>query len=446
MITIDGIKDCGVVGAGGAGFPTHVKLNAKADTFIVNGIECEPLLETDKFLMRSDAKALVLGTHQMGDLLKAKRKVIAVKSKNKKEIKALKDAVAETGLEVEIFTVGNYYPAGDEQMLLKEVLGVTLVPGSIPLSQGAVVSNVATVLDVFSKAAVTHRLVTVTGAVKRPLLLKVPIGTSISACIEKAGGATLKPYGVILGGPMMGKHIQMHETMDAVVTKTLGGIIVLPEDHLLFEKKKLSMDTIIRRATSACIQCRMCTDLCPRYLNGHPLYPHKVMRGIANSEKQFVVYESAQLCCECGVCELYACPMGLSPKTVNQFVKTEMAKAGYKKTYDNEADYQAHEMRPYRLLPTDRLIKRLALTPFVSHQEMPLLSFEPGEVTIPLKQHIGMPAVPIVFDGEWVEKGQRIASAVEGALGAHVHSSIAGKVRLIKDAVVVTRIGEGEGK
>lgn len=438
MSFLESVKSCGVVGAGGAGFPTHVKLNAKAETLIINGIECEPLLETDKYLMRHYATDLVKGVEEIGELIGATRRVIAVKGKNVKEIEAIEMAIRTLNSDVEIFRTGNFYPAGDEQMLLREVSGVTLVPGQIPLSAGIVVTNVATVLDVFKKTPVTHRLVTVTGAVKNPTLIRVPVGTSIEACIELAGGAIPKAFKVILGGPMMGKPCEQEEINNRFITKTSGGLIVLPEGHVILNRHELPIKAILSRASSACIQCRMCTDLCPRYLNGHPLYPHKVMRSVAAGETQSSACESALLCCECGICEMYACPMGLSPKTINQFVKGELTKNGKKWQNPEDLKLDVHEMRAYRKVPTDRLINRLDLTEYVTHGLETVIDYEPNKVVISLKQHIGAPATPVVNTGDVVSVGTLIAST-EDRLGANVHSSINGIVTVNQTHIVIEK-------
>lgn len=438
MSFLETIKATGVVGAGGAGFPTHIKLNAKADTLIINGIECEPLLETDKYLMRHEAEVLVKGVERIGKAIEAKRKVIAIKSKNKAEVKSVKEAIEKYGYEIEIFGTENFYPAGDEQMLLREVSGVTLIPGQIPLSAGIVVTNVATVIDVEHEMPVTHRLVTVTGAVKTPTLIRVPVGTSIKVCLELAGGASVSDYKVILGGPMMGKPCEMEELESKVITKTLGGLIVLPKDHLILTRHELSIKHMLSRAATACIQCRMCTDLCPRYLNGHPLYPHSVMRSAAVGNTSSDSCLSAMLCCECGICELYACPMGLSPKTINQYVKSEFIKAGVKWQNPEDLSVDVHEMRAYRKVPTDRLISRLNLKDYVTHGLESVIDFEPNRVDIPLKQHIGAPASPVVQNGDYVKAGDLIASINE-QMGANVHSSIEGTVTITQNSIIVEK-------
>ena len=148
MLT-DLVQQAGVVGAGGAGFPTHVKLNAKAEYFIINAAECEPLIETDKFICRQFAEKVVDGAVEIGKHLEAKHIVIALKGKYKKEIAALKKVIDEKGAKVEIFEMGSYYPAGDEQVMVEQVTGRSVPERGIPLAVGAVVDNVGTVMNVY---------------------------------------------------------------------------------------------------------------------------------------------------------------------------------------------------------------------------------------------------------------------------------------------------------
>ncbi len=447
MDIINRILEAGVVGAGGAGFPTHVKLNTSVDTFIVNGIECEPLLETDKYLMREHAGALVEIIEIIQDHLKAAHAVIGIKDKNKKEIEALKNAIKVSKSSVEVKAIGNYYPAGDEHILVQEVCGRSIPPAGIPLDVGAVVLNVATLLDVkraLEGLPVISRVITVTGDVKKPTLIQVPIGTSIKACLDLAGGPKKTNYTVLMGGPMMGRECKKDAVDTTFVTKTLGGLVVIDDDSYLITMKRLPMSHIIRRAESACIQCQMCTDLCPRYLNGHPLFPHKVMRAIGMHEKNLHAIKSALICCECGVCELYACPMGLSPKTVNQFVKKELIKTDYQVERDSYVTYEPLDMMPYRKIHTQRMMARTGLMKYEGIHFQEMVTHKPDKVTILLKQHIGGPAVPIIKDGQWVDAGTKIASINQGGLGANIHASISGTVKAEANAIVIEHSDHAE--
>ncbi len=436
MHVLEQIKRAGVVGAGGAGFPTHVKLSTKQPMLIINGVECEPLLETDKYLMRHYSKDIVETALLVANAIDAQQCVIGVKDKNTAEIEALEKAITHPMIRVQ--RIGNYYPAGDEHILVQEVLGKSIPAGGIPLDVGAVVINVATVLDIHRALLgkpVTHRLVTVTGEVKAPCLIHVPIGTSVADCLRLAGGVRTEKYAVLIGGPIMGTDCAMDATEKTFITKTTGGLVVLDEDSYIIQMKRLPMSHIVRRTESACIQCQMCTDLCPRYLNGHPLYPHKVMRAIGNKEKSIEMLHSALICCECGVCELYACPMGLSPKTVNQHVKQELLAQGIRFPKGQVDQTHALEDMPYRKIHALRMMARIGLLGYEHIHLTQCLDYHPARVELLLKQHVGKAATPLVTTGAYVTEGMCIATVAEGDLGADLHASISGLATVLSDCI-----------
>ena len=187
------------------------------------------------------------------------------------------------------------------------------------------VANVGTLLGVsraLEHKPVTHKLVTVTGEVARPQVIRVPIGTSVEFCLQTCGGATVADPVYVMGGPMMGGVIDDRQSLaKALITKTSGGIIVLPRGHHIHDMATLSVETMQKRAAAACIQCRYCTDLCPRYLVGHSFETHKVMRAFGGGQDTAMGAMQALLCCECGVCEMFSCPMGLSPRRINAELK-----------------------------------------------------------------------------------------------------------------------------
>lgn len=431
--------EAGVVGAGGAGFPTHIKLNTKVEYFIINAAECEPLLNTDKYLMSIKSEEMIKGMEQIGELLEAKHLVIAIKEKYHKEIKILKDIIKKLNSKVELFYLKNFYPAGDEQMTVYEVTGRSIPEAGIPLDVGAVVSNVGTVINVYnaiSDKPVIEKYITVVGEVNEPRMLKVPVGISIKECIEGAGGTSLLEYAVIIGGPMMGTIIDDDEAEETNIKKTDGSLIVLPKDHYIVQRKRKPLQTIINETRSACIQCRYCTDLCHRYLLGHNLRPHRVMRNVGMAEQNEEIMKEALLCCECGICELYSCPMGLSPRLVNVFVKGELRKKGIRPE-KGSLDIESREMIEYRKIPTTRLMSRLDIMKYSDQHIGELKEVEVERVSIPLSQHIGKPATRVVNIGDKVSKGQLIAKVERNEMGANVHSSIDGKVIDISDKIVI---------
>jgi len=438
------VRDAGVVGAGGAGFPTHVKLSAKVDTVIANGAECEPLLHADQHLMARYPELIVRGLRLAMQATGAERGIIALKAKYEGAIAAFKRVLKQDD-NVSLHLLGNFYPAGDEFVLVYDVLGRMVPEGGIPLEVGVVVNNVGTLLNVARAeegVPVTHRYLTVTGEVKNPVTLRVPIGTTVAQVVEWAGGiasADDQTAGdglvFVAGGPMMGHVVQETD----VVTKTTGGLLVLPPENIVVRHMTRPLSHTVRRGMSICDQCRDCTDLCPRHLLGHALAPHEIMRAINYGlEKPTDIVTAAVLCCECRLCEAYACPQELSPMAYYRAVKRQLAEAGWKNTVHRRKDLTAHAMFEYRRVPVGRLIDKLGLTAYRNHVA-PLNEREwrPKEVRIPLKQHIGVPAEPVVKEGDSIKQGELIASIPEDKLGANVHASISGTVKAVTQEYIL---------
>lgn len=447
---IDLIKNAGVVGAGGAGFPTHIKLNAKAEYFIVNAAECEPLIETDKYICRNHADELIEAIELIGNHLDSKHLVIVIKEKYKDEIEALNNAIKKSNAKIELFYMDSFYPAGDEQVIVQLVTGKSVPERGIPLDVGAVVDNVGTVLwinNAFHQTPVTEKYLSVTGLVENPIMIKVPLGTSITDCVNMA-----KPqadeYDILLGGPMMGKIFsEKSDIASKSVVKTTGNIMILPKEHYLTNRFQMPLRKILKQAQSVCLQCRFCTDQCPRYRIGHNIRPHTIMRRIFmessvidnNEYERF--YGEAANCSECGVCEMYSCPMGLSPRKVNVFIKGQL----------REKNIDVHKNMPpifresvFSGWPsTSRLIARLGLSRYAAkHAANECIEMFPDKVNIPFSQHIGAPAVPIVKTGDTVKKGDMIAEAKENALSSNIHCGIDGRVESVNDqCAVISRKG-----
>lgn len=449
MDLIKKVKDAGIVGAGGAGFPTHVKLNAKAACFIVNAAECEPLIETDKYICRVYADELTEAIQTAATHLGAERAVIALKGKYRPEIDALQEAIGRSGAKVELVELPSFYPAGDEQVMVQMVTGKSVPERGLPLDVGAVVDNVGTMLNLYQAvhgSPVTEKHLSVVGAVRKPVMLKVPIGTAVAECIA-AAVPEAGDYGIILGGPMMGKALtDRHMIEQAVVTKTLGNILVLPKGHYLFDRAKLPLAVVKKQAMAACIQCRMCTDLCPRRLIGHDVQPNLVMRNLWREEqmqdtKEYIqAFRSAANCCDCGVCEMFACPMGLSPRKANAYIKGRLREKGIQ--IPKNVKPEIREDSGCRRIPTSRLIARLGLSAYEGLHITECLELQPDSIYIPFRQHIGKPALPLVHLGQKVEKGSLIGAAAEG-LSANVHAGIRGVVTSMDENGV--RISKEEG-
>ncbi len=438
MNLVETVRNSGVIGAGGAGFPTHVKLQAKSDTILINGAECEPLLRVDQELAAAHADRLVQGLAAVLEATGAKQGIFALKNKYHRAEAALTQAV-KAYPNMRLCLLDDRYPAGDEQVLVYETTGRVVPPGGIPPAIGVTVLNVETLYNVALASQgqpVITKYVTVTGAVAKPATVAVPLGTSFADLLELAGGPTTSRYGWIDGGPLMGKLAGAGD----VVTKTTKGIIVLPEGHSCLTIRQVPLGAQIRRAAAVCCNCRMCTDLCPRYLLGHPLEPHRSLNaaayGLVDSAAH---YTQAYLCSECGVCDTFACPMGLSPRQLHQEMKRQLAAAGVANPFRDRPAVPRRE-REWRRIPSARLLARLNLSAYNVPAPLREEEFRPAAVTILLKQGTGVAAQPVVQAGAYVNRGQIIAEPPPGKLGSVQHASIDGQVVEIERAITIKAV------
>lgn len=436
MSLIDQVRAAGVVGAGGGGFPTHVKLSAKADTVVANGAECEPLLHKDAAVMERLAGEMVEGIMLSMDAVGAKTGIVGIKAKNAKAVDAVQAATA--GTPVTVHLLGDYYPAGDEYDLVHETTGRLIPPAGIPLNVGIVVCNVETFVNVARAAKgqpVIEKTLTIAGAVKEPVTLTVPVGTPFRDVIAAAGGLTTDEPLLCVGGLMMGQNT---EEVDAPVTKTTTGIVVLPKAHHVAERKLKPSNVQAKIGRSSCDQCRFCTEFCPRYLLGYPVEPHRVMRSLAFTATDRKFWdEYAALCCACGLCTLYACPEELYPKEACDDSKVVLREGGF--TWTKQIDVQPHPMRDGRRIPIQALMRKLHIEQYDHPAHWNDSQVKPGKVCIPLRQGAGVLNEPRVKPGDRVEKGKQIGAIPDGKLGAAVHASMAGTVTEVGSRIVIAR-------
>lgn len=434
---VNAAREAGIIGAGGAGFPTHIKLQANVETFIANGAECEPLLNNDKAVMLNRTSELFEGVELAAKATGARRKIIAIKAKAKEVIAHLESRMGLRG--AEIFPLKDYYPAGDEQEIVHEVIGKTIPEAGIPLDVGALVQNVETLVNLaraMDGKPVIRRVLTVIGEVERPGVVEVPIGASIQDVIKACGGVTCTDPVAYTGGPMMG---ELAVDLNQPIMKTTSGIFILPADNFLIQKRSISMDHILKQAQSACTNCMQCTESCPRNLLGHKIRPHKIMNAVTlGLSYQSDVFLESFLCMFCGVCE-FACPMWLSPKRVYAEIRAGLAAQNIR--YPRvEKEYKDHPIRIYRRVSSGRLIRRYQLSKYDRKLPLSIQPIEIAKVRISTRQGLGLPALPVVSEGDWVKEGQLIGEIPEGKLGARIHASIEGRVTYSgPDAVEIER-------
>ncbi|MBN2480242.1 MAG: electron transport complex subunit RsxC [Bacteroidales bacterium] len=292
---INRISESGIVGLGGATFPSHVKLTIprgkKVDNLIINGVECEPFLTADHALMLEKGEELMVGVKILMKALNLNKAVIGIENNKPDAIQHLQSLSAQYG-GIQIQPLKVKYPQGGEKQLIKAITGREIPSGGLPMDVGALVFNVGSVFSIYEAVQknkpLFERIVTVTGrSVSKPSNLRVRIGTPVSALIEAAGGLPSDTGKIICGGPMMGKALSNTEIP---VVKGTSGILMLPDSESR------------RHKILPCVRCGKCVDVCPMGLEPYLLMP-------LSQHDHFDALERAHVmdCIECGSCS-YICP------------------------------------------------------------------------------------------------------------------------------------------
>lgn len=437
------IREAGIVGAGGSGFPTYYKLKNQADYFIVNVSECEPLLKADQQLAFFFAENIIKTIDIIQIAVESKFTYIAIKKKYENAIEQLSQMIKKNSSSIKLFLLDDFYPSGDEHDLVYNITGRIVPEGGIPLDVGVLVDNVGTIINIcniiFNNEPVTTRWVTITGEVNYPRTLNLPLGTSLKDALKLCGGVTVSDYTLLDGGPMMGLIITDEDNY--FITKTMTGLIVFPSNHGLIKRKQESIEESIKHSRSVCEQCSLCTEYCSRYILGHrDLKPHLMMRKMSYlSEYNLENYVEAYLCSECGLCSYFACPMMLSPKDIFVFLKKAMQKNNIKNPYlSSKRDVsESLSMYSYRRVPLDKLKLKIDVKQYDKPAELKLEEISIEKVKIPLSQHVGMKAVSVVLENQRIKKGDLIGDVPLDSLGARIHASITGTVTEVSDDYIV---------
>jgi Na+-translocating ferredoxin:NAD+ oxidoreductase RnfC subunit len=426
------IEACGIIGAGGAGFPAHVKLNSRPDTLIVNAAECEPLLHKDMEIILHHSDTVLEGLRVAMEVTGAREAIIGIKEKHEHEIALL---AARVPANVRVMPIEDVYPAGDEVTLIYMTTRRIVAPGALPISVGCVVQNVETMYNIGAGVPVVEKFIAVAGAVEQPATVRVPVGTTFADVLSRF---TITEPGTVVrsGGLMMGA---LETDLQKVVSRRTGALIVLPADHhcvTMYRRFMTDHDTD-RIAKAGCDQCSFCTELCPRYLLGQPVRPETAMRNrMFTQESEPVLFAGNASCCECNLCTMYSCPEGLDPRGA-AVIEKRLARAEKLEWAAGAA--QVHPMYEYRKVPTHKLKQRLDVLRF--KDEGPLKEFgrAPAAVRVPLREHLGAPAEPVVGVGERVRRGGLIGRAA-GTVSSNVHASIDGVVtRVTADEIVLEK-------
>lgn len=431
------MKEAGIVGAGGAGFPSYAKLADGADTIVVNGAECEPLLYTDYILLQKELSKVLEGIEFIREYANVPRALLCVKEHTAKRLR-LQDGT-KLGERILLKTLPDVYPMGDEISLIYQATGRVVKPGNLPITAGVIVFNVETAYNtaqaVKNGQPLTEKYVTIAGDIPECIVVKAPIGVEVSALFERNSIQVPEGHVVLDGGPSMGKVIDPER---AVVTKTTKGLLILPENIEAIRTKFINGEKSVARAETACCQCTRCTDMCPRALLGYPLEPHKMVRTAKSAVDlmpEMVI--SATLCCGCGVCESLACSQGISPKAVINEYKALLGKN--KMRYVGKTEVLPAAEREYRMIPSERWASTLGVAKYDKVGKFVGEQTDYTKAEIYFRQHIGAPSVPCVENGAIVKKGDKIAEAAEG-LSLPQYASIDGRVTVYNDKIVINKV------
>jgi len=435
------MKSHGIIGAGGAGFPSGTKLSDKADTIILNCAECEPLFKLHRQLLATYTHEILTALSHVKEATGAKQVIIALKPSYKEAIDRVEFYLPSfDGFRISLLP--KIYPVGDEIILIYETTGRVVKPGKLPITEGVIVYNVETMLNTYYAVEedknVTEKYITITGEVENPGTFKVPVGITIKEAVALTGGEKIKDYMYLGGGLMTGNVVYPNDT----VTKKLNAVLVLPKNSPIIQKRLAKTNINIKRAMSACCQCRSCTDLCSRNLLGYPIQPHLFMRAVAkgmDSDCEAVL--NSMYCSQCGLCELYSCPQDLSPRSLIGAIRAELRKQGVPPIENPDFQGVAPD-REYKKVQMTRLRSRLGVTGYYVPATLDEKEFDFKEVKIMLNQHIGPPATAVVKKGDTVTKGQLIGST-EGKLGSDIHSSVDGKILEVTDMYVIIKRRKG---
>ncbi len=425
------LREAGIVGAGGAGFPSYAKLSDGADTLLINAAECEPLLFTDFTILGEELDTVLDGARLIADALGIKRVLLCMKDHNAQTFGFSDGEELPHGVNVRVLP--DVYPLGDEINLIYESTGRLVQPGCLPITQGVIVYNVETLynvsLAVRDGKGVTDKWLTLGGDLEETRVLRVPVGTPFKKLFKKYGITVPESHVVVDGGPSMGRIVN---PMTAVVGKTTKGILILPRDIPAISMKLRSADRHVAVANAVCCQCTNCTEMCPRALLGYPLEPHRLVRASNEVVRAMPeAFTSALLCCGCGICEISACGQYISPKAVIAEQKKLLAEARIRYPQGKEPVAPTSD-RAMRRVPVSRWRSLLGVAKYHRAPQGDFEEFSCDEVLIPLNRHIGAPSVAAVKVGDRVAKGDLVALAADG-LSIHQHASIDGVVTAIDE-------------
>ncbi len=431
------MRNAGVVGTDKFAVPTYVKLSSKADLVIANGAESEPLLHSEKSLLYEKPGLIIDGIKIAMEATGALKAVIAVRSSEKERMSYL-SALLKEEEDIDLFFLEDFYPSGDDPILVYEVTKKLIPEGKTPLDEGIVVEKLlsfAWMYQGYHGKPVTERPISVVGEVQKPQVSWFPIGTLYKDVLKSAGGTTLdlKDAVVFDGGPLQGEIVK---DLNVGIGKNTSAVMVLPKDHKVSKVKMKSLEEMILQNQGVSGDSSMMEDLCPRYQLGYDIHPSEVMKSFHFPlTMKSATLSSAYLCNDCSLCEFVgSSTLNESPRLVySEFLKG-LARQGKKKPLESSKKIKkVRSNYEYNKVSCSHLTRRIQVEKYDSFNRSILPKTNPQKVRVPVTRHKGTPAQPVVVEGQSLRMGDVIAFSPPGELGTTYHASIPGRVSEVND-------------
>ena len=430
------MRNAGVVGTDKLAMPSYVKLSSKADLIIANGAESEPLLQSEKSLLKENPELIIDGIKIAMEATGALKAVIAIRSSEKERMNHLNDILKKES-NIEVFYLEDFYPSGDDPILVYEVTKKLIPEGKTPLDEGIVVEKLlsfAWMYQGYHGKPVTERPVSVIGEVHQPQVAWFPIGTLYKDVLKLAGGITIDPSRAVIfdGGPLQGEVVK---DLNNGIGKTTSAVMVLPKDHVISKIKMKSLEEMVRQHQGVSDESSLLDDLCPRNQLGYDIFPSKVMRNFHFPELLTSSHvKSSNLCNDCSLCEfLGSSSLSESPRLAYKEFQKSLERLGGRITGEVQEKRKVRSAYNHNKVSCSHLAKRIQVEKYESFNRSILPKKSPQKVRVPVTRHKGIPAQPVVVEGQSLRMGDVIAFSPLGELGTTYHASIPGKVGEVND-------------
>ncbi len=424
----------------GEKLPLHKKLSTmkNVDTIIINGTGFEPLVECDRYLLKTESPRIIKGIEFLAERLGAERSFIALNEKYRNAYEIFTRALRNRD-DVKAVFVQDFYPSGDERVLVYEITGRIVPEGGSTLDAGCIVMNVDTVFDIWNafseQIPVTRVFLSCAGELKYPSIVHAHIGTTIGEIISLCGGSTVEDYVTVIGGPLRG---YVETDFDAPVGMGTKSVLVLPREHEIVERLTLPLEVTVSRSKAQSYLWTFCTDFCPLHLLGYGIDPSTIMRQITYNlhDAPVSVLNGVFLCSGCGICDMHSGALFFSPSAVNSALRRRLREEGFTPTFSGIIP-SVNEMREWRKVPRSKVMERLRISRYGNVQFQRCLETDPSRVEIMLVQGPDIRLKPVVAVGERVAERSLIAEAPPHDGGANVHASIDGRVIYLDEERII---------